>query len=127
MTERRTTAAKDGGWRPVLLWAFAGTAFAVGMTLANLASTYDSLGGLVVTGPNDPAAKVFAEDMPGYPVLDSGRHDGRAAVDNGRGTGDDLGCHHAGTAADCTTCHRCAVDGAACNRSECRLRGAGRS
>jgi len=64
------------GWRPVLLWAFTGTAFAVAMTLANLASTYDTLGGLVVTGPGDPAAKVFAEDMPGYPVLNSGRHDG---------------------------------------------------
>ena len=64
-------------WRPILIWAVAGTAVAVIFTLVNLASTYDTLGGLVDAGPTDPAAAVIARDIPGYPTLAAGRHDGQ--------------------------------------------------
>ena len=64
-------------WRSVLIWALAGTAFAVVLTLVNLASTFDTLGGLVVAGPADPSAPIIARDIPGYPQAEAGRHDGR--------------------------------------------------
>ena len=64
-------------WRKVFVWALAGTAIAVALTLANLASTFDSLGGLVDAGPNDKAAPILAADLPDYPLAEGGRHDGQ--------------------------------------------------
>src|SRR4051812_19502537 len=64
-------------WRSVLIWALAGTAFAVVLTLVNLASTYDTLGGLVDAGPTDRAAPFLAKDIPDLPILAAGPHDGQ--------------------------------------------------
>jgi len=64
-------------WRSILVWALAGTVFAVVLTLVNLASTYNTLGGLVDAGPTDHAAPFIAKDMPGYPILAGGSHDGQ--------------------------------------------------
>src|SRR5690606_38207282 len=39
------TRMRAAAWRPVLLWALAGTAIAVALALGDLARTHDTLGG----------------------------------------------------------------------------------
>ncbi len=63
-------------WRAILFWAVAGTAMVVAVTLINTSSTYHTLGGLVDTGPHDPEGPVMHHDMPSYPELAGGGHDG---------------------------------------------------
>ncbi len=63
-------------WRQILFWALLGTAAVVFVTLANTVSTYKTLGGLVDTGPHDPPGSAMHTDMPSYPELEAGGHDG---------------------------------------------------
>jgi hypothetical protein len=63
-------------WRPILLWAIAGTVLAVTVVLVDVARNRDSVGGLIHTGPNGPAAELIALDFPEEPQFRNGEHDG---------------------------------------------------
>ncbi|MEI7593496.1 MAG: hypothetical protein WCK41_09785 [Actinomycetes bacterium] len=64
-------------WRKIIMWSLVGTTFAVVLILANLALTFDTLGGLVVAGPTEPSAPIIEHDIPGYPTTEAGEHDGK--------------------------------------------------
>ncbi len=63
-------------WRLLILFALAGTAIAVTITLADLSSNRSSTGGLIHTGPQGPAAALLARDFPNDPQSSFGEHDG---------------------------------------------------
>lgn len=60
----------------MVLAALAGAMWCGGFTLVHLDRTYDTLGPLVDTRPEHPAAKVILEDMPGTNLVQAGEHDG---------------------------------------------------
>jgi hypothetical protein len=64
-------------WRDLLRWAAIGWVIGLSLTVADLVSTRDTLGGLVDVSPRKPAAGVIAEDFPGEDMLlPGGDHDG---------------------------------------------------
>lgn len=63
-------------WRTIAAWAIVGTVLAVGITLLDVARHRDSIGGLIHTGPDGPAAETLRIDFPNDPQFSNGEHDG---------------------------------------------------
>jgi len=63
-------------WARLLLLAVLGTVLGASMALLDLERTRDVHGGLMHTGPDGPAAELFARDFPDQPQFTEGEHDG---------------------------------------------------
>jgi len=63
-------------WRVIILWSIVGTVLAVSVTLLDVSRNRDSVGGLIHTGPDGPAAALMAHDFPDEAQFSNGEHDG---------------------------------------------------
>ncbi|MEZ5144804.1 MAG: hypothetical protein R2726_20160 [Acidimicrobiales bacterium] len=63
-------------WRSLLVWSLAPTVLVAGYALWDLSTTRDTLGGLVVTGPQVPGAEVLRAELGDDAVNEAGKHDG---------------------------------------------------
>jgi hypothetical protein len=58
------------------VWATIGTILAVSVALIDVAGNRETVGGLVHTGPQGPAAALMRSDLPDEPQFRNGEHDG---------------------------------------------------
>ncbi len=66
----------DIPWRSIVVWATLGTVLAVSVALLDVARNRETVGGLIHTGPNGPAAELMRSDFPDEPQFRNGEHDG---------------------------------------------------